>query len=293
LAKLERVSFQEYLDHPNYGASDLATFRVGPPAMVPWSRRNRGDGDTAALGLGRVAHCLTLEPHEFDAHYAIKPKDMEFRSNADKAKRDAWLAKGLQIVKEEDCERLARSAMCVREKLERVGVDLSGAIVEHSVFWIDHQSKLPRKCRPDFVVGDISYDLKFGVTAEKTMDLMMRAAANYGWLHQGAQIREGLRACGIDAKVHRLIIASPNPPHADRIWLLEMGEDDLDFLELQNVNTCLQMVEHHEKDWWPGSPDSWRRVSLPASVSVIMDEDLHGAVERDDQDNPLLTDAHR
>jgi hypothetical protein len=62
------------------------------------------------------------------------------------------------------------------------------------------------------------------------------------------------------------------------VWLIELRESDMDFLELSNSNTRLEMAKCWRRGQWPGTPDSWQQVELPITATFT-ESDLEGAEE--------------
>ena len=268
---IHSIPFRDYLDHPGYGSSDLRAFRQGPPAMVPWRRKNRTE--TASTRLGSAAHCWVLTPDLFDASYWVKPEGMEFRSKENKELRDSILAKGITILDREDLLTIEAVCVAIKAKLRR---ELHRERTEQSVFWRCSESGILCKSRPDWFDRDAIYDLKVSIVADKPAHLIPFAAHGNGWMHQLANGRAGLAANRHQVKLGRIVLVSPNAPH--NVHLLEVRENDLDFLEMDNQD-CRKGIAHCERTGhWPGTPDTWQTVELPASAAFT-ESDLNGAEE--------------
>lgn len=273
------LSFPEYLDHPSYGSSSIKDFKVGPPAMVEWRRRNRSDG-TKATKLGTAAHCLLLTPTLFSTSYAVRPDDErgDFRTKAGKAWRDENLANGIEALSSEEWQQLQGISDAFLKKVGACRAE--AAMVEASIFWNCARSGLPCKGRPDWWDGVAVYDLKVSIIADRPFDSMVWALHGNGWLNQLAHNRAGLAANGVNVKLGRNVIVSPNAPH--NIHLIEVRESDLDFLELDNENARRGMMQCHENGVWPGTPDKWQTIELPASAAFT-EADIEGA----DEESPV------
>lgn len=268
MAIIQDIPFADYLASPAFGSSDLRAFRIGPPAMVQWKKNNRHD-DTGATVLGRAAHCAVLTPALFAAEFVVRPADErgDFRTKAGKAWRDEQTK---TILAAEDFETIQGIVRAVRQKQ----VEIIRA--EQSVFWKCSESGLSCKGRPDWFDLDAVYDLKVSIAADKPFRSMMFHAYNAGWCHQLAHNRAGLNAAGVPVKVGRNVIVSPNAPHF--VHLLEVSENDMDFLELDNQNTRKGMAACVRASHWPGTPDRWTQIELPASAAFT-ENDLEGAEE--------------
>lgn len=269
------MSFADYLANEAYGSSDLKAFRVGPPAMVPWRRANREDG-TPATRVGSAAHCRILTPELFSQVYAIKPEGMSFASKEGKAWRDEQGGREILTWDESVQVREVHKAFC--GKLAVFDALHDAVAREASVFWTCEQTGVPCKGRPDWFTKDAVYDLKVSIDAEKSLEsLTFKAHAN-GWLNQLAHNRAGLNAVGHNVRLGRLVVISPNPPQQYRVWLLEVREADLDFLEMDNENTRKGIAACISAGHWPGTPDTWQQIELPASAAFT-ENDLESALE--------------
>lgn len=271
------LPFDAYLAHDAYGSSDLRAFKSGPPAIVPWRRKNRGDS-TDATRIGSAAHCSILTPELFDRAHAVKPEGMEFRSKENRELRDKWVAEGRAILAHDEWQQVREINAAFAGKLAAFDALHAAVGREASVFWNCPDSGLPCKGRPDWFTTDCVYDLKVSIAAEKSLDALQFQAHKNGWLNQLAHNRAGLNANGHRIKLGRLVVIAPNPPQRYRVWLLEVRENDLDFLDMDNENTRRQMAVCHRAGQWPGTPDQWQQIELPASAAFT-EADLEGVEE--------------
>ena len=267
------MTFAEYLADPSYGSSDLKTFRAGPPAMVPWRKANR-DSETPAMRLGTACHAMILTPNLFARDYAIRPAGMDFRTKEGKAWRDEVESLGKIALTSDEADTIIAVANAFESKKAARNSVLSAKAVECSMFWT--AQGLPCKGRPDWIGANEVYDLKVTIAADKPQDRLMRHAYDYGWLHQAAHNATGLREHGFRIRCGRLVMVSPKPPY--NVQLIEIGEGDLDFLELHNMDTRQQMAKCHASGIWPGTADEFTKCELPASAAFT-ESDLTGAIE--------------
>lgn len=260
------LSFADYLAHPFWGSSSIKQFRNGTPAAAKWGREN-DSGDTAATILGTAAHCKIITPSDYGNQIAIKPPGMTFQGKANKAIRDAWHAEGKKILSHEDGLTIDAIVQAFeRKSAARQSLENSVGR-EQSVFWRCAESGLGRKCRPDWYDADTIYDLKISIEATKPFDRLQMCAHANGWLNQLAGGRAGLNANGHNIRKGALVVIASQPPHDARVWLLRLKEEDCDFLELENENTCRQVAECERKDRWPGTPEQWQDITLPSSAT--------------------------
>jgi len=275
------MAFDEYLAHEGYGSSDLHTFRAGPPAMVPWRRQNRDDGTSATI-VGTAAHCAILTPDLYGKRYVAKPDGMTFASKEGKAARNEWMQRSLTILTHDEAQTVAavvRAFDCKAAARD----SLVGALhSEASVLWTDRESGLPSKGRPDWFDSECVYDLKISVAATRGLEAIRYGAVRDGWFHQVAHNRAGLNKAGyFKVKKGRLVVIAPKPPVQFRVWLLEVKENDMDFLELSNENTRREMAKCWRRGEWPGTPEVWTEVELPVTAAFT-DNEIEGAEDYTD-----------
>lgn len=261
------MPFPDYLSHDSWGSSSIRAFRNGTPAGAKWGRENRFSS-TPAMILGTASHCAIMTPELWHQQIVVKPEGMTFQSKANKEWKAAQEAQGLEILTQanytllQDITAAFDSKPAARDALD------NATLRESSVFWDCAESGLGRKCRPDWFVKDgFIYDLKISIDATKPMEKLMSSAYWNGWAHQLAGGREGLNQNGQNIQGGRLVVISSQPPHAARVWLLEVSGADCDMLELENQNTCVEIMECERTGNWPGTPDEWLKVQLPSSAS--------------------------
>lgn len=268
------MPFADYHALSAWGSSDLKTFRVGPPAMVPWRREN-GSPDTDATRLGTACHARILTPDLFDATYAFKPEGMTFSTKEGKAWRDEQAGKVILTAKEAAVVGGVYAAVSLNARAER---SLSGsAYQEASILWTDPDTGEVCKARPDWYDEDWVYDLK--VSRHAGPALSYRAYAE-GWMHQSAHYRHGLRTLGIGARLGaRLVVVNPKPPHL--VYCVTVKDSALDVLTLENVNNLSKMRECRLANDWPGVPGEWTVIAPPdgAILETLGVIDLSGAEE--------------
>lgn len=266
----------EYRQHAAWGSSDLRTFRVGPPAMVPWKRAN-GSEDTDATRLGTACHARIITPDDFDGMYAFKPEGMTFASKEGKAWRSEQGGRSILSSKEASAVEAIAAAV---ESNPRASSSIRGAAGhEASIFWTCPDSGEPCKGRPDWYDEDWCYDLK--VSRHAGNSLAFRAFME-GWMAQSAHYCFGLRTLGIGArKGGRLVVVGPKAPH--NVYTVTIKATALDVLTLENVNTLREMRECRRTGEWPGTPDEWTEIAPPenALLQTLGALDLSGAEEVD------------
>ncbi len=250
------MPFAEYHALDAWGSSDLKNMRSGPPALVKWRRENPSK-ETDATRLGTAAHCKILTPNLFDKTYVHKPEGMTFASKEGKAWRDE--RKGAIILTHEEWEKVDEiNAAFYYKDAARLSLAVAKG-VEQSVTWKDPVTGEACKGRPDWYDGTYIYDLK--ITRDAGKSLAYKVYVN-GWLSQLAHYRSGLNENGVRVKTGRIVAIQPEPPHY--VYCVEAREADLDVLALENERTLAQLQACREAGEWPGTPEEWSKIDVPA-----------------------------
>lgn len=215
------MPFDEYLAVDALSASALRVF-----ARSPWHYRNRIEIEpTRPMLRGTLAHCALLEPAALHQRYAVVPADAPRRPTkaqwaAKKPSPDSqsamawWTAFGEQCAGREivtaaeyDITQLQLAAIAANPMLAEAFASGRGEV---SAFWIDEETGLYCKARPDWigVVSDGACDvLDLKSTADESPNGFGRAAARMGYHLQRAHYVDGVEHAG-GLKVSRFIFAA-------------------------------------------------------------------------------------
>lgn len=253
------LSFADYLALPGYGSSDLRAMRVGPPAMVPWRKSNPREASDS-MRLGTAAHCAILEPDAFNDRFSFKPEGMSFATKDGKA----WRASqgGKLILTHDESNLVVGIAESFALKTAASSALAAATAREASIIWPSQGVTL--KGRPDWYDSTHVYDLK--VTRHANERSASFRAWSEGWSHQLAHYRDGLAFEDGKTRGGRLVLINPEPPHA--VYLIEVKPDTLDLLSLENERAVARIAECERSGVWPGTPDEWTKVDLPAAALV-------------------------
>lgn len=251
------VSFEDYRSWPGWSSSDLKALRQGPPALVPWRRANPSEHTDATL-LGTFCHAALLEGDSFAERFAQKPSDMNFSTKGGKA----WKASqgGKQIITAKQFELVQGIVAAVWAKPLAADSLERASNFEASILW--DQDGVALKARPDWYDDEAVVDLKVSRYAtERTVGFRSWCE---GWLNQIVFYRAALNAVGVPVKRGRLVVVHPVPPHP--VFLIEVKENVMDLLALDNARDVKRLAAYEASGVWPGTPEEWLPVDLPAAA---------------------------
>lgn len=212
---------------------------------------------------GQLAHCAILEPAEFDKRYAVGP-DV---SRATKAWKEweASLPAGVIAIKPDQRETALRQAESVR-RLPDVAEALAAGRPEVSAYWIDPDTGVLCRCRPDWVhpageSGVVLLDVK--TYSDASPAEFARQIARKRYHVQDAFYSEGFgRAAGVDVLGFVFVAVETEWPFAASAVMLDepgkrQGAIDMR-RDLATYAACLKAND------WPGHGAAIHQVSMPA-----------------------------
>ncbi|MFY3535548.1 PD-(D/E)XK nuclease-like domain-containing protein [Achromobacter denitrificans] len=230
---------------------------------------------------GQLAHCAILEPAEFDKRYAVLPADAprrptEAQWNAKKPSPESveamewWRAwsessAGRTIITHAQRETALRQAESVR-RLPDVAEALDAGRPEVSAYWIDPDTGVLCRCRPDWVhpAGDngvILLDVK--TYSDASPAEFARQIARKRYHVQDAFYSDGFaRASGLEVLAFVFVAVETEWPYAaSAVMLDDQGLDAGRALYRQDLETYARCLAAND---WPGYSTAIETVSLPA-----------------------------
>lgn len=157
----DELTNEEYRD-PNKGfsTSNVKDY-LTDPALVIWGKDAPQNKEALkVIDFGTDFHAYFLEPEEFKKNYQVLPEFNRRKKEEKQAELDLmadWKEKGITPIKAEDMLKLeAMRLSAMAHPTVNAIMSMKGGIAERSFFWIDEDSGVKCKCRPDWLVTDIS-----------------------------------------------------------------------------------------------------------------------------------------
>lgn len=250
-------------------------------ARSPWHYRNRVEIEqTRAMLNGSLAHCAQLEPGALSARYVVVPEDAPKRptkaqwaaakpSPASVEAMTWWLGfqktcGGRQLVTHDDYAIMQAQLAALKADAEIAHLFSKGC-GEVSVFWIDPESGVYCKARPDWVhpLDDKRVklvDLK--TTVDESPDAFSRQVPRMGYHRQQAHYWKGFEiATGLVVEEFIFATVTSAPPVLAVPYRLipEAAE--------QGREECAELLELFadcsKRDQWPAYTFEQRMIDLP------------------------------
>ena len=217
---------------------------------------------TIAQQNGEIAHCAILEPVEFAKRFKVGPDAT--RSTKQWKEFEAMLPDGVSAIKPDQSVAAWRQAESVR-RIDDIAKSLSVGSAEVSAYWIDEETGMLCKCRPDFVhdcgdAGVVLIDVKTCGNASPSEFSRMIAKHRYhvqdAYYSEGFEIASGRRVLGFVFAAVEMIY----PYAASAIQLdaesREQGRADF----RRDLNTYAKCKN---SDTWPGYGNEVHIARLP------------------------------
>lgn len=210
---------------------------------------------TEPVIIGRAAHHLLLGEGDFQKHFTVRPAEAPDGRpwNGNNKSCREWLAEremeGLTVLKPEWVEQIkGMSATMMREKPIMDGI-LSG-MVELSMFYLDRETSVWVKSRPDAVPNDADVaDLK--CVSDVSTDGIERSLGERGYHQQAACVDQAMRAVfGRGLECFFLIYVEQKRPHSVRIDPIHPDEIAAG---IQENRAALHLFRRAlDTNYWPG-----------------------------------------
>ncbi len=222
--------------------------------------------ETTAMKIGSAAHKLILEPDDFYDEFTRMPAKVEGMNANRKDYKEAKAVleeKGLTVLKKDQMQMVEKMADRVHAHPE-AGPMLSGGLAEQSFYWIDQDTGVLCKCRPDYWIPGIALpDLK--TTTDARDDEFAKSCGKFTYHIQAAFYADGVKALTGDDMHMPFIAVEKELPYELNVFWIEPADVSLGRSEYKRALEIY--AECVEKDDWPGYPTKVRTISLPGWYS--------------------------
>ncbi|AZY52207.1 exonuclease VIII [Bordetella avium] len=146
---IEGQPIEQYHGGPGISKTGLDRINVSPANFYDLTLNPARPPEPERKGQleGQLAHCAILEPEEFATRYAVGPDVI--RSTKEWKAFEAALPAGVIGIKPDQRETAMRQAEAVR-RLPDVAEALAAGVAESSAYWIDQETGVLCRCRPDW-----------------------------------------------------------------------------------------------------------------------------------------------
>lgn len=287
------MPFEQYLEVDAFSNSAMKLL-----ARSAWHWKNRVEPvkQTRPMLCGSLAHCAQLEPHALDQRYVFVPDDAPRRpteaqwnaakSNESSTAAKAWWKDFLDGVSSREIVTAQEFAI-TQMQLAALAADpeisalLATGYSECSVFWVDQDTGVYCKARPDHVHPVNSRAVKL-LDLKSTADESPRgfgiAAARLGFHRQAVHYSEGFaQATGLKVEAFVFAAVTSAPP------VLAVPYRLTDEIEAQAKDERRELMHLYSvcqrQDRWPAYGSGIQLLDFPAYAKRSSEVDVSFAEE--------------
>lgn len=248
---------EAYHAGPGISKSGLWTIHKKSPAHYRWPAPRE---EKAHFDLGSAIHAAILEPDLFETEFVNGPDDR--RGNKWKDAQEIAKAERKILLTSADYEKAlaVRDAVHSDNWINQVITGGEGS-VEASGYWIDPETGVLCRCRPDKLRKDLGICLDIKSARSANADEFARAVVNYGYHSQEAFYSDGLNELGAGIEGFVFLVFEPESPYARAVYELPPAIVEEGRLimraALERYAVC------RDKNEWPGYPEGVQQLQMP------------------------------
>ncbi|CAN5608111.1 hypothetical protein BH23CHL8_BH23CHL8_30860 [soil metagenome] len=263
------VPMGEYLALRAMSASGIELFRRSP-LHFEW-RTHQPSTTSPALEKGTALHLALLEPEIFPLQ-VVRGIGGDGRT---KAVRDARAALDAEfpeatVLTPSDFEDVIGMRDAVLAHPRARSILAGGGASEVTGVWIDPETGVPCKMRPDRLVDRAPLMPDVKTTRDASPDSFRRQAANLGYFRKARWYRRGAESLGMDLTASAFIAVENTAPYGVAVYLLR--EEDLADADQEITRLLNRFAMCATEDHWPGYGDEFQTLSMPSWARHSMEE---------------------
>lgn len=243
------ISNEEYHASAGISKSGILLFMRSP--LHYWHRylnTNSKPTTTKALDEGKLFNTLVLEKEKFNALYIIRSNAP---GNTTTGKTEIaklkLIANGRQIITENQYKKFSKMKT-ILESEPIILESIKNAQYEKSFFWIDEDTKVLCKTRPDIWRENILCELK--TTRDASENAFLKDIKKYGYRIQAAMQHDGVKAVtGKDTNIFTFIAIEKEEPYA--LGIRRLKPKGIEIGREQYKEALLKYKYCLEKNYWP------------------------------------------
>ena len=227
--------------------------------------RVKVDSDNPAFTFGSGSHKAVLEPDDFLNEYVVLPSEIAGLNKNTKAYKkfiDAMKVQhpGKTIISPDQYSSFFKLKDVVYEH-QYAGHLVQGGKAEQSLYWLDPDTGVLCKCRPDYWIPGLAIpDLKTTVDARQSE--FARSCAKFHYHIQAAFYQDGVAELTGEHLPMPFIAVEKEPPFA--VGVFQIDAPDVSYGRSEYKRALETVARCFETDTWPGYPPQVQVISLPA-----------------------------
>lgn len=262
------ISNDEYHSSPGISRSGIMEFRKTPKHF--WHKYLNPDyikkESTSDMIFGSAFHCYLLEPLKFEKEYFISQENPYHGNSTDgRAFKSDMLSKskGKILLSSDDFSKIKEMAYSLTSDNRSASL-ISNAKYEKSIYWIDPDTQLLCKVRPDIWKDDFIVDLK--TTRNASFKEFQRDFYNFGYHLQLAMMHEAIKYNFKKEMTNFIdLVIEKTEPYCHAIYFIDEKSITRGICEFKNI--LMQIKDCFDNNKWPSYNDEI--LTLPAYANQI------------------------
>lgn len=224
------MSNKDYHLRSEISNSDIGKI-MQSPALLQFSKLNK-KRPTPAMVLGSLFHTLVLQPHLLNEEYVLEFQEQlmsEFKTEDGKTDKPAW--ENYKFSRDNFVNTIGDKTIISVDMLAQANAMkqslmsnntacalLKNSIIESSAFWVDEDTGIPCRCRPDIAwPSNILCDLK--TTDDASYNEFRRTIVTWNYDVQASHYLKGYsKASGVEYKTFVFIVMEKKAPYGVAIY---------------------------------------------------------------------------
>lgn len=268
-AALPRIVFgmssADYHAHPAVSKSQLDELRTPAHFKARYIDRTVTRVETPAMKLGTALHTAVLEPERFERDYVVSPKfDRRTTAGKEGFAKFQLSSMGLTIIDEDERDAVLGMAAGIASNRATSRACEFATVREASFFWIDEETGVECRCRPDGIAPDYSIAIDVKTTRDDAGPFeFSKTTHGYAYHKQAAFYSDGIAAAtGRRPDAFVFVAVEKEPPFLAAAYQLD--EQALDIGRRLYRRDLRLIAECRASKSWPGYPETIQTISLPA-----------------------------
>lgn len=255
------VPMATYHDGPCDGfsvsSSSIRRFMRSPEhywATSPFNPERAERPDTAAMAIGRAAHCLAFELDAFGRHFAVRPEEWkDYRTKEAQLWKETVIADGKTPLTPEDMTTVQAMVERLRAEPEAVALFRHG-LPELTLAAKDEATGIWLLSRPDYIPasparGPVDYKTTNDAAPEK----WSRSAFDFGYHIQAALMIETIKAItGVEREFVWMVVQETSAPYS--VVTMRWEPEQIAYGRRRLRDALDRMARCIERQEWPGYP---------------------------------------
>lgn len=247
--------------HEMEGISRSAISELKKSPLHYWEKfinpeRCKDKKTSPAMAIGSAVHCLVMEPEKFDLDFAIEKK-VDGRTNSGKEYKSKFSIenKGKTIIGEDDYSTAKNISAAIIDHPKAYCFMTGDFCVEKSLFWIDKDSGMRCKARPDIWNKSLNLICDIKTTRDASAGFFSRSAIDHDYHIQAAMQIDAVYELTGEIIEYFTFIAAPNdPPH--RPYIYNLSKDAIEAGRKEYKEALIVIKECMRRNKWTEDRDS-------------------------------------